>query len=104
MTEYFLVRNITDEFLHEYNEALRLYAPQSCEYAYANLYAWQNSYDTKIARLPDGSFSVLFTIAGEYSFLPPVGKQPDMKLFLDEIVQYCRKNEKRTMWLGGFLE
>ena len=31
MTEYFLVRDITDELLQEYTEALRAYAPRSCE-------------------------------------------------------------------------
>ncbi len=104
MAEYFSVREISDAFLSEYTQALCDYAPQSCEYAYANLYAWQDAYDTKIARLPDGSFSVVFTIDEAFSFLPPISKNPDMKIFLEEITNYCRNNSKNFLWLGGFLE
>ncbi len=104
MAEYFSVREISDELLSEYTSALCEYAPQSCEYAYANLYAWQDAYDTKMARLPDGSFSVVFTIDASYSFLPPVGKNPDMELFLTEVTEFCRDNGKAFFWLGGFLE
>ena len=104
MTEYFLVRDITEQLLNEYTEALRAYAPRSCEYAYANLFAWQDSYDTRMARLPDGSFSVVFTIDDELSFLPPVGEKCDMEMFLNEVSEYCKRCGKSSFYLGGFLK
>ena len=104
MTEYFLVREITDEFLRDYTEALKAYAPQSCEYAYPNLYAWQDSYDTKMARLPDGSFSVVFNVDGEFVFMPLVGENCNIEMFLHEVSDYCKHFGKNGFYLGGFLK
>lgn len=89
-----------DEVL-EYNAALAKMKKQSCEYAYANLFAWQDAYDTQIC-FSDNIFYVKFCVDGSHSFLPPVGMICDYEKYIKDIIEYERKVGNKSVCFCGF--
>lgn len=101
MTKAILVRHIDEQMIMRYNTALSEYKSKSCEFSYANLYAWQDEYNTKMFDCKN-FFAVAFEIEGHDVFLPPIAKNADFNVFFEFVKQHTKASNKQKMCFSGF--
>lgn len=101
MAKAVLVRQADKEMIKRYNAFLSEYKSKSCEFAYANLYAWQDEYNTKMFDC-DGFFAVAFEIDGQDVFLPPVAKNADFVKFYEFVKEHTKAVGKQKICFSGF--
>jgi len=102
MPEFVSIRNADREMTDRYLSCLCAYKTRSCEFAYANLYAWEDAYDTKLCDC--GSFFlIMFRISsGTACFMPPVGENADMKQYLSLVLQTAKQNGENEVGFSAF--
>lgn len=68
---------------------------RSCEYSYANLFAWRTIYSTSFAKLCDG-FAFLLTYKGEHHYFAPVVSEEKVPEAYKTIFEYEKNNGSKT--------
>lgn len=101
MSVFVPIRQIDKSILDKYNAVLSEYKSRSCEYSYANLYAWQDEYNTQMCDYTN-FFAVKFEIDGQDVFLPPVAKNQDFQKYFDFVKAHCKNVGKQKLCFCGF--
>ena len=72
------------------------FVTRSCEYSFANLYAWRNIYDTAFAEVCDG-FAFRLMHGGQAYYFTPVVSDELMAKAYKEIIEYAKENGEASI-------